>query len=262
MALSIGEPTQAGGHKPGLSQTMTILRESQWNESRGCVNSHRYFGGTGKDGRSAPDLLHTAQSLQVLLSAGLPADDPYAQKAITFVARCQKVSQSSSPDASTKHDDPEEGGFLVEPALKEASGRGEVATKTKPNGVATCMGLTSLLGSGVAVEDVRIQRALGWLRRHYSLDVHPGMSTTNQGLYRYYYEFARLMRMLGLDHFRDDQGVLHDWREELALRLSDRQQGDGSWVNPQESPEQAHSSPVMITTYALLTLNQIRDSRK
>ena len=66
MALSIGEPTQAGGHKPGLSQTMTILRESQWNESRGCLNSHRYFGGTGKDGRSAPDLLHTAQSLQVL----------------------------------------------------------------------------------------------------------------------------------------------------------------------------------------------------
>ena len=83
------------------------------------------------------------------------------------------------------------------------------------------------------------------------------MARTNEGLFGYYYEFAKAMRALGLDQIRDARGVVHNWRDELAQELAARQKPNGSWTDPEESPERAGCEPMTITSYGLLALDRI-----
>lgn len=258
MALATGEQFAGGRYQQILEQSVAIFRASQWDEARGCSKTHPYYGGTGYDERSTPDLLHTAQAVQALRVAGIPADDPYVQRAVIFISRCQRLNGLS--DDRANGGDSDEGGLTFDPSKATSSKRDGTRSSRRPCGAATCMGLSSLLAAGISPEDTRIQGALRWLQAHYSLDTHPGMPRANEGLYRYYYEFAKAMRGLGQDQLRDARGVVHNWRGELAQRLAARQRPDGSWVNPEESAEQAWCGPVTITSFALLTLDQIGDS--
>ena len=117
--------------------------------------------------------------------------------------------------------------------------------------------VTGLLAAGVEADDVRIQAAVGWLERHYTLDFHPGAAERTAGLYRYYFEFARAMTRLGKDELLDRQGVSHDWRAELSERLIQQQRSDGSWRNPGESPYLSEGHSFIVTSYALRTLSQV-----
>ncbi|WP_406695276.1 hypothetical protein V5E97_30020 [Singulisphaera sp. Ch08] len=258
MALATGEQI-AGDRSQGiLERSVAILRASQWDDTRGCPRAHPYYGGTGRDEKSAPDLPHTSQSVQALRTAGVPADDPLIQRAVVFISRCQRLGGRS--DLRPEAGDGDVGGLTFEPYDTMLPKRGDARSSRRPCGAATCMGLTSLLAAGIPAKDARIQGALRWLQTHYSLDHHPGMTRANDGLYRYYYEFAKAMRSLGQDELRDACGVVHNWRGELAQRLAARQRPDGSWANPEESAKPAWCGPVTITSYALLTLNQIGDS--
>jgi hypothetical protein len=42
-------------------------------------------------------------------------------------------------------------------------------------------------------------------------------------------------------------------------RLAARQRPDGSWANPEESPDPAGGGPAMVTGLALLTIRQISE---
>jgi hypothetical protein len=127
-----------------------------------------------------------------------------------------------------------------------------------PNGASTCLGLTSLLAAGVAPGDARVRAAVHWLEEHYTLDAHPGMARPHEGLFGYYYELARAMTALGFDRLRDSRGGVHNWRTELKRKLSEQQNADGSWTNPDESPEPAGRAPGTTTSLALLSLVQLR----
>lgn len=223
-----------------LRRAFRTLKESQWTEANGYAASHPFFGGVGADTRSEPDLRNTCSTIQALRASGVPADDRSLQNALVFVSRCQYPGEKAHGDV---------GGFALRP---------DNTRSQRPCGATTCMGVTSLLAVGVPPDDARVQRAVKWLQRHYTLDAHPGMTHAREGLYGYYYEFAKAMRALRLDQFRDAQGVAHDWRQELAQRLAAEQHPDGSWTNADESAEPGGRGPVVVTSYALLTLFQIQ----
>jgi squalene-hopene/tetraprenyl-beta-curcumene cyclase len=255
MALSAFYKKVAGGDGARVLASATrFLRTWQWNEARGCNPSHPYFGGTGRWTRSVPDLIHSALLLQAMRDAGVAASDPYIRRASIFITRCQVVGDRGVRfDADCR----DLGGFSTGPVVDPKGGT-FAGRSGRPSGASTCLGLTSLLAAGVAPDDARVRSALRWLEEHYSLDAHPGMTRPREGLYGYYYEFAKAMTALGLDRIRDSRGVLHDWRAELVRKLADQQHADGSWTNPDESREPASSSAWTITSLALLTLRQIR----
>jgi hypothetical protein len=85
------------------------------------------------------------------------------------------------------------------------------------------------------------------------------MAHAREGLYGYYYEFAKAMTALGYDRLRDARGDMHNWRTELKRKLSEQQKFDGSLTNPDESHEPACRAPVTITSLALMTLVQFRE---
>lgn len=253
MALAAFDRQVAGDGK-SLPDAADLLRGWQWNERRGSVSSHPYYGGTGRWVVSSPDLMHTALSLRAMRSLGVSSSDDDIRRAVVFISRCQIADDSRSERGTG---DLDLGGFAQVPLLR-STGVKPVARAGRPSGMTTCLGVSSLLAAGVAPDDVRVRRAVRWLGVHYGFDSHPGMVHGREGLYRFYYEFANTMVALRLDRIRDAQGVFHDWRMELKQRLADQQHPDGSWTNPEESPDPAGHSPTTITSLALMTLCELR----
>ena len=68
-----------------------------------------------------------------------------------------------------------------------------------------------------------------WLRANYTLNENPGMG--EQGLYYYYHTMAKALTAFGGETIETKDGRNVKWREELALKLIDLQQANGSWSN-------------------------------
>ena len=76
-----------------------------------------------------------------------------------------------------------------------------------------------------------------------------------QGLYYYYHTMAKALDLSGVKLVKKADGTKANWRRELAMKLFDLQQADGSWVN--ENGRWWERDPVLVTAYALLTLERI-----
>ena len=118
----------------------------------------------------------------------------------------------------------------------------------------TYAGFKSMLYAKVDRNDVRVRRAVDWIRRHYTLDHNPNMphAQSKEGLYYYYHVFARAMRAWGDETIRDADGVPHEWREELCKKLLSLQRDDGSWAN--EEDRWFEGNPHLVTAYSVLAL--------
>jgi squalene-hopene/tetraprenyl-beta-curcumene cyclase len=118
-------------------------------------------------------------------------------------------------------------------------------------GSMTYAGLKSMIYAGVDADDSRIQAAMKWLQKHYTLEENPGMGTS--GLYYYYHTFAKALDATGEETFTDADGAEHDWRAELVAKLAEEQQPTGAWVNTNERWLEA--DPNLSTAYVLLALS-------
>ena len=76
-----------------------------------------------------------------------------------------------------------------------------------------------------------------------------------QGLYYYYHTMSKALSLSGVTSIKAKDGSLHDWRLELAQELFNLQQPNGSWIN--ENGRWWERDPVLVTSYALLTLERI-----
>ncbi|HEX8201910.1 MAG TPA: prenyltransferase/squalene oxidase repeat-containing protein, partial [Isosphaeraceae bacterium] len=212
-----------------------------------------FYGGAGYGGKSRPDLSNTAFFMEALRDTGLPADDPSLQKALVFVSRCQNLKGefNDQPWAGKVND----GGFIY----TAANGGTSVAGATDDGGLRsyasmTYAGLKSMIYAGLGPDDPRVQAAVDFIRRHYSLEENPGLGQA--GLYYYYQTFAKALALLGRPTLTDAEGRVHDWRAELSAALARRQAGDGSWVNP--SDRFLEGDPNLVTSYGLLALAYAR----
>ena len=244
-------------YKPVIGNAAAFLKKLQWDDGEGKAPADDFFGGAGYDSKSRPDLSNTAFFLEALKTAGTPADDDAFKKAAVFVSRCQnlKGEHNDRPWAGKIND----GSFIY-----SAAAGGQTRAHDDPNGPLTgygsmtYAGVKSMIYAGVAKDDPRVQAALGWLRKSYTVDANPGMPPQNaqRGLYYYYHTMAKTLDLLGDDAFADDKGVKHDWRADLFAALAKRQRPDGSWVN--ETDRWLEGDPNLVTGYVLMALGHCK----
>jgi len=244
-----------------IERTRDRLKAVQWDATGGNAESKSFLGGAGYKSLAPPDLYHTSLAIESLRRAGVPASDPFMQRAIRFVSSCQCLENEGSPAASFGAT--ERGGFSIAPPAPNGSkGKREADDSLPPCGSLTCAGLKSLIYCGVPKEDRRVVAALDWVRRNYTLAANPGMSIPRFRLYDYYLSLSGAMTVFHEDSIVDAKNVRHNWRRELEQVLEAEQQPDGSWLNPAEADTLAEAHPLVTTSLAVMTLRRITGNAK
>jgi squalene-hopene/tetraprenyl-beta-curcumene cyclase len=177
-----------------------------------------------------------------------------------FVSRCQMLGNTNDQVFAAESVD---GGFVYTPANGGESKAGTDLVDGKPRlrsyGSMTYAGFKSMLYAGLERDDVRVKRAVDWIRRHYTLDHNPNMpdAQSKQGLYYFYHVLSRAMSAWGEESIVDADGLPHRWRRELCEEILSLQRKDGSWVN--EEDRWYEGNPHLVTAYALLALQTAID---
>ncbi|MFO0876654.1 MAG: prenyltransferase/squalene oxidase repeat-containing protein [Gemmataceae bacterium] len=253
--MALTEGNKDGKFDTILKNASAFLRKLQQDDP---ANKEMALGGVGYDGKSRPDLSNTQFFIDSLLGAGVSKDDPAIQRAIKFVQRCQnfpdKEKGNDLPFAAKAREE-DKGGFTYTPLDTDDSPHATPEGGLRSLGAMTYAGLKSYLYSGVKKDDPRVQGALRWIRKHYTLEENPGMKQS--GLFYYYHTFAKTMEALGEERFKDANGVEHDWRKELLQALKKRQREDGSFLN-REDRTFGEGDANLATAFALLSLSYTR----
>jgi squalene-hopene/tetraprenyl-beta-curcumene cyclase len=253
--MAFREANNKGKYDTLIKNASQFLKHLQYADDEKAVK----FGGVGYDKKDRPDLSNTQFFVDALLAAGVSKDDPAIKRALKFVSRCQNIKDENNDQPfakkATKDD---EGGFVYVPDPDEKRHQTPGGGLRSLGGM-TYGGLKSFLYAGVSKTDPRVKAAIGWIKRHYTLEENPGMGKT--GMYYYYHTFAKAMDALGEDVFEDAKGTKHDWRKELFEALKKRQKKDGSWSSDKRDPF-GEGNPDLATAFAVLTLSYCRSPAK
>lgn len=209
------------------------------------------------------DMGNTLQALEALYHSrhlvrkdgAAPEPDLNWQAAIRFLQNCQNLpSHNTQSWVSAELKD--RGGFVYYPGHSMAGGvtnqqTGRVALRSY--GSISYGGLLSYIYAQMNPDDPRVAAVYDWLRRNYTLDENPAMGA--QGLYYYYHTMAKALSLYGADQLELADGRKVDWRKDLAMRLINLQQKDGSWVN--DNGRWWERDPALVTSYAVLVLEII-----
>ena len=220
-----------------------FIKGLQLSESNGYKPEHKFFGGIGYGGDERPDLSNAYMALEALKATSLDPQDPVWEKALVFVSRSQNNSETNDLDWA-KND----GGFAYMP---EFSPHGEAVSY----GGMTHAGLISLLFAGIDKNDARVKTAFNWIMANYTLDNNPG-AKNNQGLFYYYHAFAKSMTAYGEAVVTDNNGIAHNWRNDLGGKLLILQNDDGSWIN-RDSPRWWEGNKNLVTAWSVIALNHV-----
>ncbi len=251
---------------PALAKARRFLLSIQNLEHRGYRVSDRDYGSIGYGGDRRGDLSNTQMALEALRLTGLPKDDDAIAKALIFIRRCQNLPGEGAWKGTRRADDGkkvvvrpgEDGGAAYYPGNSPA-GYDEVSDGTqiaRSYGSMTYALLKCYVLSGLPKDDPRLQAALAWASKNWTLETNPGASPAlgekarYQGLYYYYLTLARALSLAEVDRIAG-----RDWRKELRTVLKARQKDEGFWVNDKNG-RWWEASPVLCTAYALLALAQ------
>jgi len=246
-----------------IKRAAAFLRTDQLDDGEGLDAKQAQHGGfgygkTGRGGGGA-DLSNTHIALAALKDAGVPASDPVFQRALVFLRRCQNDSEVNDGVGIKPTGD---GGFAYEPGGRGGETNPD-GTKSLPSYASmTYAGLLSLAFAGQGDDTRAVRAALGWIRANYTLEENRGLGTRSdpkggqQGLYYYYYTFAKCLAARGKGTVATEQGDRR-WARDLWDALAARQRPDGSFVN-QADGRHWEQDPVLCTAYAL---NAMADAR-
>lgn len=223
-----------------------------------------FDGGVGYGNKYAhSDLNNTLIALEALYhSRRLVADTKLAdakdldwQAAIRFLQHCQNLP-GSNPEPWASADPAQKGGFIYYPGHSMAgavtnSASGRVALRSY--GSASYAGLLSYVYADLKRDDPRVVAVLDWLRLNYTLEENPGMGP--QGLYYYLHLLTKGLSAAQIDRLETKEGRKVNWRQEVALRLMNLQQKDGSWSN--DNARWWEKETALTTSYSLIALETI-----
>ncbi|MCS7047120.1 MAG: hypothetical protein NZO58_12250 [Gemmataceae bacterium] len=254
--MAFREVNQGGKYDAILKNAGEFLKRIQHEAERDDLA----YGGFSYDGKKRPDLSNSVFSVEALLAAGLSKDDPAIKKALTFLGRCQNLpGETNDQPFAKKTTKDDRGGFVYSPfrALdKDDKLHTTPEGGLRSMGAMTYGGLKSFLYAGVSRDDPRVQAAIDWIRRHYTLEENIGMGKA--GLFYYYHTFAKAMDAWGENPFVDASGKKHAWPVELFDALRSRQAANGSWRNHGERTF-AEDNPDLCTAFALLSLSYCKE---
>ncbi len=237
-----------------LAKAAKFLKGEQFDEADGLDPSDSAYGGAGYGGKSRPDLSNTAFLVDALSSMKDSDNDEAIAKALIFISRCQNLESphNTSPEAAKIND----GGFYYTVSDGGVSPAGETPDGgLRSYGSMTYAGLKSMLYAGLEPDDPRVDAALTWIKKHYTLDSNPGLG--DAGLYYYYHLFAKALDVAELDDFTDAAGEEHDWRAELVEHLGKLQAADGSWTN--SNSRWMEADPNLATVFSLMALSHCQE---
>ncbi len=257
-----------------VQRGVAFLRGLQWQhgmpDPKGTPidEAHPFYGGAGYGQHGRPDLSNTQIMLQALHDAGVPADDPAFQRALTFITRLQGTAANDYYPQGTIVQD---GGIIyatsvnsdtlgipqsmANPDMIDEARAGRPVSGLRGYGSMTYAGFMSYLYADLKPDDPRVHDALTWIRSNYTLERNPGMAADidQQGLFYYYLVHGRALAAFGSDTLATSEGDV-DWRANLIDALLERQNADGSWANAE--PRWMEADPNLVTAYAILTLQE------
>jgi len=244
------EANDGGRYDDIIEGAIKFVKGLQWGADGKLPESDDAYGGAGYGTHQRPDMSNTSFFIDALHSAGVGTEDEAMQRALIFVSRCQNLE---SPHNTTKFASLiDDGGFYYTIAAGGSSKAGETANGgLRSYASMTYAGLKSYLYAGVDSDDPRVKAALEWIGKHYDLETNPGLDA--QGLYYYYFVFAKTLDTVGIETITDADGAKHCWRKELVEQLASEQRDDGSWINT-GSDRWMEGDPGLVTSYALLAL--------
>ena len=256
-------------YKPALRDAvkflrgLQIVRGSKTPDGDTIGADHPFDGGVsyGKPEDNRPDLSNLGMWMASFHEAGVSGDDPAMQRALAFVKRVQSRTEGTEGQSFVIRNGADDGGFVY--AIRRENGEFVAESKAgmgrrglRSYGSMTYVGFLSMLYADVSHDDLRVQAAFDWIREHWRLDSNPNMPSkqSKQGLFYYYYVFAKALRAWDQDVITDKRGVEHNWRHELIDILAVKQAEDGSWVNSE--PTWNESFPSLVTCYSVIALNE------
>lgn len=231
-------------------------------DARGKIDNV-FDGGVGYGTKyEHSDMGNTLAALEALYySRHVAKDKNFADEAdlnwaaaIQFLQNCQNLpSHNKQPWTS---DDPKnKGGFVYYPghsmAGSETNRNGRVALRSY--GSISYAGLLAYIYCDLKRDDPRVAAVFDWLRKNYTLDENPGMGP--QGLFYYFNTMSKALAIYGIAELPLADGRKIDWRRDLAMKLINLQQRDGSWEN--SNGRWWEKDPALVTSYALLTLERL-----
>jgi len=221
-------------------------------------------GGVGYGGKwKHSDMSNTTFALEAIhytryLKSDV-ANDPEARdlnwKAVQqFISRTQNLP-GSNDQAWASDDADNKGGFIYFPGNSMAGEQKLANGKTalRSYGSMSYAGLLSMIHAQVDKNDPRVKAVVEWLSNNYTLDENPGMGS--EGLYFYYHNMAKALSAAGIDTLTLKDGKTINWRQDLAKRLLNLQNTDGSWAN--NNGRWMEKDPTLVTAYASITLEII-----
>lgn len=236
MALS---STDNPEYKLAIAKAQNFIKRLQVQDSESV-----YYGGIGYGSReTVHDLSNLNFAVQALKESG--SDDQQVwDKAIKFLQKCQNSSETNSESWAGN-----DGGFIYAPDGESKAGRDE-SDKPRSYASMTYAGLLSFIYANVDKDDSRVQAAVDWIKKHFTVEENYGMG--QEGLYYNYHTMAKALSAYGDPVIVDGKGMSHDWYRELGEKLLSEQNSEGFWVN--ESSRWMESFPVLVTSYAILAL--------
>jgi len=207
-------------------------------------------------GNTAAALEALYYSKRLIEDKGLAgARDLNWEAAIQFLQNCQNLPAYNKQNWAS--DDPKnKGGFVYYPGYSMAGNQTNAATgrvALRSYGSISYAGLLSYIYANLRRDDPRVAAVLDWLRRNYTVEENPGMG--QQGLFYYYHTMTKALTAYGTDKLDLANGDRVDWRKEVAMRLINLQQRDGSWSN--DNGRWWEKDPALVTAYVVLSLEMI-----
>jgi squalene-hopene/tetraprenyl-beta-curcumene cyclase len=252
-------------YEPALRKARQFLIGLQGDFDEKGKLDNVFDGGIGY-GTKYPhsDMGNTLQALEALYySRHLVADKSLAdakdlnwQAAIQFLQNCQNLP-SHNKQAWASDDSKNKGGFVYYPGHSMAGEETNAATgrvALRSYGSISYGGLLSYIYANLKRDDPRVLAVFDWLRKNYTLEENPGMGP--QGLYYYLHIMTKALTAYGINELELAGGQKVNWRKEVAMKLINRQQRDGSWMN-EEHGRWWEKDPALVTSYAVLSLEMI-----
>jgi squalene-hopene/tetraprenyl-beta-curcumene cyclase len=235
-------------------------------QAKGMVNESLDGGiGYGAVGvspkRQHPDLDNTLVSLEALRAyqSAHPASEIAGkgdldwEAAIAFISRTQNLPATNSGSSKQEAD---KGGFVYYPGFSNADSN-EGPKSLRSYGSMSYAGLLSFIFADLKRDDQRVVAAIDWLTRNYSIAEYPGMGKA--GLFYYYHLMTKGLSAAGISRLELTNGKKVEWAPQLARKIIDLQNGDGSWSN--DTGRWMEKDPVLVTSYCVLTLETIASQR-
>ncbi|MBU6411843.1 MAG: terpene cyclase/mutase family protein [Planctomycetes bacterium] len=247
-----------------------VVIEGAKDSPQKVAKSDPFYGGWGYGNRGRPDMSNTGFALEALRVSGVESSDAAIQRALVFLERCQmhhtvnamEYAQGSMQGGfiySTSENQDNVGvgqSFAKNNMIEETLSDGSKASRLRAYGSMTYLGFKSYAYAGLSPSDSRVQLALEWISRNYTLSENPGAGL--DGVYYYYLVFARalgasnesMLKVMGAD----GKPVARDWKRDLVEELAKLQNADGSFRSVNE--RWMENNDVLITAYALIALQE------